>query len=118
MTQLTADEDIVVWDDNGVHSIGIPRGAIVDVPLLLVSEAVRQGAYEPGKTGPGPTAPAADENPSEKIKLIVAAYRKILTDGDVTKLDEAGIPRINEVEAIVGRTNKADRESAWVIVEG
>jgi hypothetical protein len=118
MTKLTADDDIVVWDEQGVHSIGIGKGQVVDVPLLLVSAAVRQGAYEPGKNGGTVAVAAFDGEPSEKVKAIAQAYRTILQTGDVTKLDEAGIPRVNELEAIVGRTNKADRDAAWVIVEG
>lgn len=116
--KLTADDDLVVWDEIGAHSIGIGKGDIVDVPLLLVSAAVKQGAYEPGKTSGRVASASVNEDPNEKIKAIVQAYRTILQTGDVTKLDEAGVPRVNEVEAIVGRTNKADREAAWVIVEG
>lgn len=116
--QLQLKESLTIFIDGGTRSFHIPAGVLTDIPADFAAAAMVASASLTDPT-PQVAAPAVEDPVSTKVPAIVEAMRTLLDRGDPAVLEPGGIPRIAEIDAIVGfRTNKADREAAWAVVEG
>ncbi len=113
--QYISPVTLVVFTADGTQSFSMEAHVPTELPDEVISDFVRQGATRVGAVAAEPVAPVE----SDKVPAIVEAMRAILEAGDPVLLESGGIPRVAEIDAIIGfRSNKADREAAWAVVEG
>lgn len=124
--KITTTKDVILFIDGGTRSFLLPKDETVEVPPEFQGEAAvylsRQKEMEQA-LGRASILPVTEHMPDPKtqkrVEDIVSAMRQLLDRGIPEVLDAAGIPKIGEIDALVGfRSNKADREAAWAIVEG
>jgi hypothetical protein len=118
---LVTDKPLTVFIEDGILSMNIPAGDPVEVPDNFVYAAMQAGALPVGAQPTSEPHPLGANGGTAELKVpaIIEAMRKLLESGNPEVLEAGGMPRVSEIDAIVGfRTNKADREAAWAVVEG
>lgn len=118
-----SDKVLVAFNKVGTASFALEPGVAVEVPTEFLPSLIEQGAVAEADYAPAsstsPSGATLSDVSTDKVAAIVKAMRQLLDSGNAEVLEAGGIPRINEIDTLVGfRSNKADREAAWAVVEG